>query len=358
MMKGPIFKTFGGLKSASQIGLFTPKRKFIPRRFSQWIAAGPAVALAPLVQNHIGLGPSLSPLLTAVGLGWTGIYAFYGFVIKPVKDTGNFIEPLRQKCIGDTAFSQAIDAIGSIDELLAYDRFASQLPHATVLPTVTDGERHFFEAEGLKNPVIAKEKTDFVPNPVHMNGARLTFISGPNSGGKTTICKSIVQNQLLAQAGAYVLAEKATINIADLIRYQAPKFDGLQDEEGRFGTELGRTRDIFYATTPRSLVILDELAEGTTVEERMHESYGILDDFHTIGNNTVLVTHNHSLVNRFMQEKKGQSLMTEFVQDTPSYRIIPGISKVSHADRIAKKINFSAEDRRRHMRKMGYIDYI
>ena len=135
-------------------------------------------------------------------------------------------------------------------------------------PLVTDDDHHSFEATGLKNPILAKEKPECVPNDVQMNGTRLSFISGPNSGGKTTICKSIVQNQLLAQIGSYVVAEKATINIADMISYQAPKFDGLQDDEGRFGTELSRTRDIFYATSPRSLVILDELAEGTTYEER------------------------------------------------------------------------------------------
>jgi DNA mismatch repair ATPase MutS len=188
-----------------------------------------------------------------------------------------------------------------------------------------------------------------------MRGNRLSFISGPNSGGKTTICKSIVQNQLLAQMGSHVLAEKATINIADMIRYQAPKFDGLQDDEGRFGTELGRTRDIFYSTSPRSLVILDELAEGTTYEERLHESFGILSDFHTIGNNTVLVTHNHSLVDRFMAEKKGQCLMAEFNGDDPTYRIVPGISRVSHAGRITRKINFSQEDRHRYMKDKGYL---
>ena len=152
---------------------------------------------------------------------------------------------------------------------------------------------------------------------------------------------SIVQNQLLAQIGSYVLAEKAKINIADMISYQAPKFDGLQDDEGRFGTELSRTRDIFYSTSPKSLVILDELAEGTTYEEKLHESFGILSDFHTIGNNTVLVTHNHSLVDRFMGEQKGQSFMVEFNGDDPTYRIMPGISRKSRADRVVKKINFS-----------------
>ena len=52
--------------------------------------------------------------------------------------------------------------------------------------------------------------------------------------------------------------------MADKICYQAPKFDGLQDQEGRFGTELARTRDIFFSTSPKSLVILDEIGRGTS----------------------------------------------------------------------------------------------
>jgi DNA mismatch repair ATPase MutS len=242
-----------------------------------------------------------------------------------------------------------------IDELLSFHDFADEFAHAATIPRVTDEAHHFFEATALKSPVLAKHKTDCVPNNVSMNGTRLTFISGPNSGGKTTLCKSIAHNQLLAQIGSYVLAQKASINIADKISYQAPKFDGLQDDEGRFGTELARTRDIFYSTGPKSLVILDELAEGTTYEERLKESFDILSDFYTIGNNTVLVTHNHSLADRFMEGKKGQSLMAEFDGENPTYRIIPGISRVSHAGRIAEKINFSKKDRRRYMEEKGYL---
>ena len=135
-----------------------------------------------------------------------------------------------------------------------------------------------------------------------MNGQRLTFISGPNSGGKTTICKSIVQNQLLAQIGSYVLADAAAINIADVIRYQAPKFDGLQDDEGR----------VRYRTRPNPGYLLFDYSQkpgdprrtrgGDDYEERQNESFAILSDFHTIGNNTVLVTHNHSLVDSFVED--------------------------------------------------------
>lgn len=355
MMGGGMCMTFGGLKSDREVGFFTPKRRFVPRRFSRWLLAGPAVAAVPYLAGQAGFGFSVSPLLLPVGLVGTGAYTFYALFVKPVKDTGNVIEPFRARCVSDPAFSRAVDAVGMIDELLAIDRFARKLPHAVTLPAVSDAPRHAFEASGLKNPVLAAADSEFVSNEVRMNGARLTFISGPNSGGKTTICKSIVHNQLLAQCGAYVVAESAAIGIADTIRYQAPKFDGLQDHEGRFGTELRRTRDIFFATSPRSLVILDELAEGTTYEERMQESFAILEDFHTIGNNTVLVTHNHSLVDRFMEAQKGQALKVEFDGDDPTYRIVPGISRVSHADRVARKIHFSEDDRRRYMKEKGYL---
>ena len=355
MMSGSIYQTFSGLKSAKEVYFFTPKLRFIPRRFTKWIFAGPAVAAAPLIFAKAGFEPSLSPLMVHIGIAGTGLYAFYSLFIKPVRDTGKFIEPFRKKCVADRGFSRAIDAVGMIDELLSIHSYAGELPHATALPKVADEDNHFFEATALINPVLAKTKANVVANNVIMNGANLTFISGPNSGGKTTICKSIVHNQLLAQMGSVVLAEKAAINIADRISYQAPKFDGLQDDEGRFGTELGRTRDVFYSTSPKSLVILDELAEGTTYEEKLHESHGILSDFHTIGNNTVLVTHNHLLVDRFMDEQKGQCLMVEFDGDEPTYKVVPGISRVSHADNIVKRIHFSKEDRLRYMKEKGYL---
>lgn len=355
MMNGAIYKTFGGLKSKAQVGVLTPKIRFAPHRFTQWLFAGPMVALAPHILARAGFDQPLSPLMPLIGAVWTGLYAFYGLAFKPMRDTDHFIEPFRQKCIGDSAFNRAVEAVAMIDELLSCHRFAREWPQDVTLPEVTDDAHHRFQATGLRSPVLAGPETDVVPNDVTLNGAKLTFISGPNSGGKTTICKSIVHNQILAQTGAYVLAKHAVINIADMISYQAPKFDGLQDDEGRFGTELSRTRDIFYATSPKSLVILDELAEGTTYEERLHASFGIMSDFHTIGNNTVLVTHNHSLVDRFMDARQGQCLMAEFQGDAPTYRIIPGISRVSHADKVAKKIHFSSDDRRRFLKEKGYL---
>ena len=218
-------------------------------------------------------------------------------------------------------------------------------------------DSHYLAAEDMANPFYFDDAS-FVRNSLELDKI-LLFLSGPNSGGKSTLCRTITQNQILAQIGSYVLASSAEITPADFIFYQNPSFDALEDEQGRFGTELKRTRDIFYAVSPRSFVVLDELAEGTTYEERMEVSTDILDGFYKMGNTTILVTHNHALAQQYRNRGVGQHLMAQFVDENPTYVIIEGISTVSHASRIASQIGFSREDIAEHLRRVkgSRIDY-
>lgn len=183
---------------------------------------------------------------------------------------------------------------------------------------------------------------------------KLTFVTGPNGGGKTAFCKTIAQAQLLAQIGCYVPAERAQLSVADRIFYQVPESNSLVDREGRFGTELQRTKAIFFASSPKSLVILDELAEGTTYQEKLEISRTILGGFHQVGNNTILVTHNHELAEQFQKRDVGLYRQAEFVHNSPTYRLIEGISRVSHADKVARRIGFAKEDIEKHLAERGY----
>jgi DNA mismatch repair ATPase MutS len=146
-----------------------------------------------------------------------------------------------------------------------------------------------------------------------------------------------------------VPAVEAEMTVADRLFYQVPEISHLSDGEGRFGTELRRTKDIFLAASPRSLVIMDELSEGTTHEEKIEISMSILDGFHQKGNSTVLITHNHELVDRYQKKRIGMARQVEFKDEHPTYRVIEGISRVSHADRVARKIGFAKEDIARYL---------
>jgi energy-coupling factor transporter ATP-binding protein EcfA2 len=259
-------------------------------------------------------------------------------------DRDNCIIPLREQYKNSVELGELLDALGQLDELLAFIKYAEAYGSDTVLPEITIAEQHSLSLSNAKNPVLGRNNPDYVGNDFAMHQERLVFITGPNSGGKTAFCKTVTQIQLLAQIGCYVPASAASLTVADHIFYQAPEISHLDDGEGRFGTELKRTRDIFLTTSSKSLVVLDEMAEGTTFEEKMQSSIDVLDGFYRKGNSTILITHNHQLVDVFVKRGDSTPKQVEFADDMPTFKLIPGISRVSHADRVAKKIGFSKQD--------------
>ena len=356
MAQGRVYRTLAGVVAPSEKRPLTPAWPFAPRRLSLGAVAPslPALGFGAAWLFEL-MNPAIARTMFYATSVFSGVGLLYGMLLKPMIDYETAVLPVRKRLLDSVQFATAIEAVAAIDELMSFVRFGQEMPHPTVMPEITNEESHFYVARDLRNPILAKEDKGFVANDVELTGARMTFITGPNSGGKTTYCKTIVQNQILGQIGAPVVASNAMMNMADMIVYQAPSFDSLADDEGRFGTELKVTRDIFYSVTPQSLAILDEIAEGTTTHEKMDFSVEIMKGFYAIGNNTLLVTHSHELVETFMKEGLGQYLQVEFDGDVPTHRMVPGVSRDSHAHRVAEKIGFAPEDMRRYLIDKGYL---
>lgn len=336
LMQGPVYFTEKGIRSKHEsVGIFPIPIIFRPRVFKPLL-----VTLIFLVLCVLAYFMLASP----ISLAFLAPFLLVYFPIVGGYDRDNCIIPLRQAFKQSAVVAETLEALGQLDELLAFVKFADAFGHDTVLPTLVDANHHRINVKNAKNPVLAKSNSAYVGNDFALDDEKLVLITGPNSGGKTAFCKTISQIQLLAQIGCYVPATSAVLTVADKLFYQSPEVSHLADGEGRFGTELKRTKDIFLASTAKSLVILDELSEGTTFEERMESSANVLNGFYRKGNSTILITHNHQLVDAFVQQKTGVALQVEFAHDAPTFRLIPGISRVSHADRVAKKIGFSKDD--------------
>lgn len=345
LMAGPVYNTEKGLKSKEERkGSFVPATIFKPSIFKPLLITI-VLSATFLFTQLISLGiPGVS---FGGGTMWGLILVPFLLVYFPViggYDRDNCIIPLRDEFKKSQELGDALDALGQLDELLSFIKYSEKYGSSTLLPSMIDSKHHSINLIDAKNPVLGMQNETYVGNDFTLEDEKLVFITGPNSGGKTAFCKTITQIQLLAQVGCYVPAQAATLSVADKIFYQAPEISHLDDGEGRFGTELKRTKDIFLASTAKSLVVLDELSEGTTFEEKMESSTHVLDGFYRKGNNTILITHNHQLVDVFIDKSKGIARQVEFANDQPTFKLIEGISRVSHADRVAKKIGFSKED--------------
>ncbi len=354
LMHGPFYVIDGKFKTKDEKPPYLPIPRFRPSMF-KWL---PSLIFVLIVS---GLLYFFENMLVELGANYIG----YGILILTVpifpiivqavssSDRDSVIYPLQKLFRQSSELAKAMEALGMLDELLSLHRYAKASHHEMVLPEIMAAGQHTLTAIQAKNPLLLNTNTHYVANDVKLDAAnRLLIITGPNSGGKTAYCKMIVQLQILGQAGSYLSASMARIVPAEHIFYQIPDAGKLEEGMGRFAHELKQTREIFFNSTSLSLVILDELAEGTTFEEKMTLSEYVLKGFHQLGASTLLVTHNHELCERLLSEGIGSYLQVEFLQGEPTHRLIPGISRVSHADRVASAIGFSKADVEKHLESL------
>lgn len=267
-----------------------------------------------------------------------GMFFMRNFVVTP-KTPIKFQEQVAK----EPGVLKSVDTIGRLDALLSLAKFEEKLGDRGCTPVLR--ERVGFEAtyRGMKHPVVANEESRCVPNDLSLQQGRVAALTGPNSGGKTTIATALVQNQVLAHLGTKVFAESATLSVADKILYQGPTFKTL-GEHGKFGTELKATRKVFMQATERSLVVLDEVGDGTNAEEGIRQMSAVFWGLKQIGSGTVVITHNRELVRQLEKSEIAVAYQMNTTDGKPNFHLEPGLSPHSHANEVAKQLHFSPEE--------------
>jgi DNA mismatch repair ATPase MutS len=124
----------------------------------------------------------------------------------------------------------------------------------------------------------------------------LHIITGPNMAGKSTLLRQTALIALLAQVGSFVPADSARLGIADQLFARVGAKDDLFRDRSTFMVEMLETAEILRRATPKSLVIMDEVGRGTTVQDGIAIAFStIVHLLHTNQCRTLFATHFHEL---------------------------------------------------------------
>lgn len=204
---------------------------------------------------------------------------------------------LRQQVIQHLAeLKETAAAIAEIDTLSALAETAQLHRHCR--PVLTHGTELIIS--NGRHPVLEQTLTDtkFVPNDTELlpESSRLQILTGPNMAGKSTYIRQLALITLMAQIGAYVPADAATIGLADRIFCRVGASDDLSRGQSTFMVEMSETALILNHATERSLVILDEIGRGTATFDGLSIAWAVAEHLHDeVKCRTLFATHYHEL---------------------------------------------------------------
>ncbi len=191
------------------------------------------------------------------------------------------------------------DALSSLDVAAALAELAQE--KAWTRPKIDRSLA--FKVTGGRHPVVeaalSRAGTPFIANDADLSGVeagRITLITGPNMGGKSTYLRQNALIVVLAQMGSYVPAQSAHIGVVDRLFSRVGAADDLARGRSTFMVEMVETAAILNQATQRSLVILDEIGRGTATFDGLSIAWASIEHLHDSSRcRALFATHFHEL---------------------------------------------------------------
>ena len=227
--------------------------------------------------------------------------------------------------------------IGHLDLIRAKVRFIQET--GAVVPQVSEDQE--IQLLHVRHPLVKNA----VANDVHF-GKDLTaiVITGPNTGGKTIMLKTLGLTQVMAQSGLPILADKGSrVGIFEEIFADIGDEQSIEQSLSTFSSHMTNIVDILGKVNQNSLLLLDELGAGTDPQEGAALAMSILEDLRLRQVKTMATTHYPELKAYGIETAYVQNASMEF--DTaslrPTYRFMQGVPGRSNAFEIAKRLGLS-----------------
>lgn len=168
-------------------------------------------------------------------------------------------------------------------------------------------------------------------------------ITGPNAGGKTVALKTVGLLQLLFQSGILIPADSSSkFRIFKKIFINIGDDQSIENDLSSFSSHLKYIKDIISNCNSDSLVLIDEICNGTDPKLGGALSASILKYLSEVDCISIVTTHIGDLKSFAFNTKKIENASLEFDIDTlsPNYKFVVGVPGQSFTFEIAKKFEF------------------
>lgn len=197
-----------------------------------------------------------------------------------------------------------------------------------------------------RHPVVEKllQGERYVPNDTYFDpDQRIHLITGPNMAGKSTAIRQVALIVLMAQIGSFVPASEAKIGIVDRIFTRIGAQDEIHAGQSTFMVEMTETAALLSTSSPRSLLILDEIGRGTSTYDGLAIARAVVEYIHNnprLNCKTLFATHYHELteLDKILPRVRNYnvSVVEEGDQVVFLHRVVPGGADRSYGIHVAQ----------------------